>query len=197
MKPLIITFFICTLFLQGCGIYKPVDSRKTPVNVKDRVAKNIEEGRGVRFGRGSKAGGGVFDFASSNELWRATLDVLDFVSLSNASYSGGVVITDWIDGSSLKNKSDKDIKIHVRFLSNEIRADGLEVLLYERKCASGDKNNCRIKKSKSSIENEIKLAILKKATLYRKQSNEKSAKEYRKKYGKAKHDGFNQEKKSK
>ena len=196
MKPLIIiTFFVCTLFLQGCGFYKPVDSRETPINVKDRVARNIEEGRGVRFGRGAKTGGGVFDFASSNELWRATLYVLDFVSLSNASYSGGVVITDWIDGSSLKNKSDKDIKIHVRFLSNEIRADGLDVLLYERKCASGNKNNCKIKKSKSSIENEIKLAILKKATLYRKEGDQKRAKEYRKKYWKAKHDGFNQEKK--
>ena len=102
MKFFIIFLFIFALFLNGCGIYKPVDTRKVPVNAKERVKRNIEEGRGVRFGKKGK--GGVFDFASSNEMWRATLEVLDFVSFTNASYSGGIVITDWISGSTLNNE---------------------------------------------------------------------------------------------
>ena len=47
-----------------------------------RVQKNIEEGRGIRFGKGSSQGG-VFDFASSNELWRASIEILDFVPFTN------------------------------------------------------------------------------------------------------------------
>ena len=33
--------------------------------------------------------GGVFDFATSNELWRASLDTLDFMPLISADYGGG------------------------------------------------------------------------------------------------------------
>ena len=81
-NPKLTNFFtILTLItlIPGCGIYKPVDARKVPVNVNDRVRKNIEEGRGIRFGKSVK--GGVFDFASANELWRASVETLDFVPL--------------------------------------------------------------------------------------------------------------------
>ena len=77
--------------------------------------------------------GGVFDFASSNELWRASIEVLDFVSFTNASYSGGILITDWFSGNTESNENNqREIKITVRFLSNEIRADGIKSC-YSRK----------------------------------------------------------------
>ena len=104
LKPLLILFFL--LFLTQCGIYKRSDVKDNPVNVKDRVRKNIEEGRGIRFGSSKK--GGVFDFASANELWRASVETLDFVPLVNASYSGGIIITDWFNGGSDNNR---DLKI--------------------------------------------------------------------------------------
>ena len=90
-------FFISLLlFTNQCGIWDPADARKVPVNAKDRVAKNIEEGRAIKFSKLGKGGGsGNFEFASSNEMWRATIEILDFVPLSSADYGGGIVITDW------------------------------------------------------------------------------------------------------
>ena len=76
-KLLLVIFSI--FILSGCGIYKRSDVKDNPVNVNDRVKRNIEEGKGIRFGKSRK--GGVFDFASSNELWRASVETLDFVPL--------------------------------------------------------------------------------------------------------------------
>ena len=84
MKKLTLLLITTSLILTGCGIYKHSPIKDNPVNVKDRVAKNIEEGRGIRFGKGGSSGG-VFDFASSNELWRASIEILDFVPFTNVS----------------------------------------------------------------------------------------------------------------
>ena len=152
-------------------------------NVKDRVQKNIEEGRGVRFGNlGVGSSGGTFDFASSNEMWRASIEILDFVSFTNASYSGGIIITDWFSN----NKDKKEIKITVRFLSNEIRAEGIEVTIHERICEQNN-INCKITKKKSKLESEIKIAILKKAARLQIEDRKKYKKDkkYLKKIGTA------------
>ena len=138
-----------------------------PTDVTERVEKNIEEGRGVSFGVGKKQGG-VFDFATSNEMWRASMEVLDFVSFTNASYSGGIIITDWFSGNTNDQQLNiRELKITVRFLSNEIRADGLKIIVHEKICNSGNKDDCQIQKIESEINNQIKLAILKKASLYK------------------------------
>ena len=78
MKKLTLLLITTSLILTGCGIYKHSPIKDNPVNVNQRVQKNIEEGRGIRFGKGASKGG-VFDFASSNELWRASIEILDFV----------------------------------------------------------------------------------------------------------------------
>ena len=92
---------------QGGKFFKRSDVKDNPVNVEERVQKNIEEGRGIRFGKFGKGGGGTFDFASSNDLWRATVETLDFVPLINASYSGGIIITDWYSENDNLNESIK------------------------------------------------------------------------------------------
>ena len=126
-----------------------------------------------------------FQFSSSNELWRASLDILDFIPLSNVDYSGGIIITDWYNEGTASNES---IKITIRFLSNEIRADGLDVVIHKRIC-QGTSVSCKVTKYSSGLEEEIKLAILKKATILQKRGDDKkkalSKKEYEKKYGKA------------
>ena len=160
-KKFLLLFLILSLSLSGCGIYKRSDIKDNPGNVEERVQRNIEEGRGLRFKKG-RASGGVFDFASSNEMWRASIEILDFVSLTNASYSGGIIITDWFSNSKDKAGNKKEIKITIRFLSNEIRAEGIEVIIHERICEQNN-NNCKIIRKKSKLENEIKIAILKKA----------------------------------
>ena len=73
-------------------------AKDVPIDAKERVEKNIEEGRGFSLGTVGKRGG-TFDFASSNELWRASIEILDFVPLTTADYSGGVIITDWYNAS--------------------------------------------------------------------------------------------------
>ncbi len=166
MKNFILLILIVSLSLTaGCGrtknIFKRSDIKDNPVNVNDRIKKNLEEGRGIRFGKNKKTGG-TFDFASSNELWRASIEVLDFVPFTNASYSGGILITDWFDGNSKSNDEKRDLKITVRFLTNQVRADALDVSIHERKCQKSF-SDCNVKKIQSKLENEIKLAILKRA----------------------------------
>jgi len=173
--------FIIFFNLSGCGLYKKTDARKVPVNVNERIKKNVEEGRGIRFGTNTKNSGGTFDFASSNELWRATIDTLDFVPLVNASYSGGIIITDWFnEGKKNSSSNTRDLKITIKFLSNEIRSDSLEVILHEKICDK-EKNNCSTLLVKNEVVGEIKLAILKKATFLKKNQIENIVKENRKK----------------
>ena len=177
-KYLLLIFSLISLFiLSACkNPFRYTDAREIPVDAKERVRKNIEEGRGVTLFGGEKKGG-VFDFASSNELWRASIEVLDFVSFTNASYSGGILITDWFSGNTESNENNqREIKITVRFLSNEIRADGIQVVIHEKVCSDKTKLDCKINKIKSSIGNDVKLAILKKAALLKKESEKKTKK---------------------
>tara|TARA_Y100001980_G_C14384436_1_gene185454 strand:- start:18 stop:680 length:663 start_codon:yes stop_codon:yes gene_type:complete len=156
---LVFTFLIIFL-LNSCGPFKyqPVDVKDSPINDADMRKRNIEEGRGFSIPVGKNAGGGNFNFANANELWRATLDILEFTPLSNVDYTGGIIITDWY---SSDNNLDQSIKISVQFLTEEIRADGILVKIYERKCQTI--SSCKVNMLESELNQEIKLAILKKA----------------------------------
>ena len=189
MKKFTLLLITAAFFFTSCGIYKRSDVKDNPVNVNERVAKNIEEGRGIRFGKGSSQVG-VFDFASSNELWRASIDILDFVPFTNASYSGGIIITDWFSGNSKVENEKRELKITVRFLTNEIRSDALDIRIHERICNLDSIYYCNTNKITSNLENEIKLAILKKAAILEKQSLKKTVKRKRKKKGVAKESLF-------
>jgi len=158
-----LTGIVIVSFLSSCGIYKPVDSRKVSPNSKERVKKNLEEGKGLSFSKMMDGGGGGtnYQFASSNPMWRATLEILDFLPLSNVDYSGGIIITDWYnEGTSL----DESIKITVRFLTNEVRSDGLKIIVHKKRCSV--EQNCQITKISSALEHELQVAILKKAILF-------------------------------
>ena len=85
-----VPFIILLLLLTSCkgGKLPGGDARKFPADPELRVKKNLEEGRGFRLKDqfGNKQRGGVFDFASSNELWRASLDIIDFMPLSSVNF---------------------------------------------------------------------------------------------------------------
>ena len=149
------------------------DARKFPADPKLRVKKNLEEGRGFRINEvfeGPK--GGVFDFASSNELWRASLDTIDFMPLLSVNYSGGIIVTDWY--SSEESLSGESVKISIRFLTNEVRADALDIKVFNRKC--NNVSNCIVSQVDDELAPELKKQILKKATLYKKEAKEKNNK---------------------
>ena len=118
-----------------------------------------------------KGGKTNYQFASSNPMWRATLEILDFLPLSNVDYSGGIITTDWYNEGTA---SDESIKITIRFLSNEIRADGIKVIVHKKKC--NIKQKCIVKKISSALEYELQVAILKKAAIFEKEYRRKTRK---------------------
>ena len=145
------------------------DARKNPADPAKRVEQNLKDGKGFQLNEvlgGRK--GGVFDFASSNELWRASLDVIDFMPLSSVNYSGGIIITDWYSTDQNLNES---IKISIRFLTNEIRTDSLDIKVFNKKC--NNTLNCKITESDGVISKELKRKILKTATLYKEEKKNK------------------------
>ena len=160
---------IIHLFLAGCNGKLPGgDARKWPANPEERVKKNLAEGRGFKLSEFGKQQGGVFEFASSNGLWRASLDVIDFMPLTSVNYSGGIIITDWYS----ENNSNESIKISIRFLTNELRADALDIKVFNRTCTKS-LLNCKTIETEGVLASELKREILKKAALYQKQDKEK------------------------
>ena len=175
-----ILFLLILFSLTSCakeGFFKTGDARKNPPDPRERVKKNLEEGKGFRINDvigGARRGATNFEFASSNELWRASLDVLDFMPLTSANYSGGIIITDWY---SEQGNTEESIKITIRFLSNEVRSDAIDVDIFYKKCIST--NNCKINKQDGQLKKEITKQILARAAVYQKQSKDKNYKPYR------------------
>ena len=166
---LLITFFTFSSCAKE-GFFKTGDARKNPPDPKLRVKKNLEEGKGFRLNQAIKGGGRTnFEFASSNELWRASLDVLDFMPLTSANYSGGIIITDWY---SEQGNAEESIKITIRFLSNEVRSDAVDVDVFYKKCVAA--NNCKINKQDGQLKKEITRQILAKAAVYKKLQKDKN-----------------------
>ena len=173
IKNLLILFGIL-LILNGCKSLPGGDALKNPPNAKERAAKRIEEGKGFRLSNATKNLGGTnYEFASSNELWRASLDTIDFMPLTSANYSGGIIITDWYSGNS---NLDESIKIIIRFLSNEVRSDALEIKIFYKNCTT--LTNCLVSEKETSLKSELKKEILKKAAIYKKDIDEKNFQKY-------------------
>jgi hypothetical protein len=172
----ILSFVTLFGFLQyGCNGKLPGgDARKFPDDPKLRVKKNLEEGRGFKLNDMLKSGpkAGVFEFASSNKLWRASLDVIDFMPLASVNYSGGIIITDWYTNGRSQNES---IKITIRFLTNEIRSDALNIKIFTRKCKES-LINCKYIEPNKSLVAELKKEILKRATKYQMEEKENKKK---------------------
>ncbi len=170
LRILIFKPIIIALLLSSCG--KSGDARNIPANMEERQRKNIEEGRGIKFFSSNDARlKGEFDFASSNELWRASLDTLDFMPLALANYSGGVIVTDWYNDSDSKNES---VKISIRFLSNEVRSDALKIKVFYKNCST--QLDCKIIDKSEALSNELTNKILTKAALYEKEKKSKKKK---------------------
>ena len=159
MKKITLIFALNFIILQSlvsCGIYKPVDAKKYPPQPELRVKSNIEEGRGFRLMTGfeNDRKGGKFEFANANPLWRASLDVIDFMPLASANYSGGMIITDWYNDSVNTNDS---IKLTIRFLSNEVRSDALIIKIFYRTCT--EINKCIVSEKTGPLAKELKKEI--------------------------------------
>ena len=160
-------FFLFSLVVScGKGFFKKVDTRKVPISGPERAKKNVKEGRGVGLGQviGRGAGSTNYEFSTSNPMWRATLDILDFLPLSTVDYSGGIIISDWYTDETNKNQA---LKITVRFMSNVIQSNSLKITVHRKKCSVNQ--SCNVELFKSRIQEELIASILKEATILEKQ----------------------------
>ena len=165
---LLILLITSSFFLNGCNGMPGGDARKYPADPQKRIEKNIAEGKGFSFNSNLGKNSGVFEFASSNELWRASLDILDFMPLASVNYSGGIIITDWYSNDKTSKES---IKISIRFLSNEVRSDALDIKVFNRICV--DLSNCVVSEKTGNIAPELKVKILKTAAIYKSEKEKK------------------------
>tara|TARA_B100000780_G_C21074113_1_gene432340 strand:- start:609 stop:1142 length:534 start_codon:yes stop_codon:yes gene_type:complete len=163
----ILLLFFLIFSLQQCGVLKRnpnTSAENIPTNAMERAKLNVKEGRGISIGSALKRGKSTtYNFNTSNPMWKASLDTLDFLPLSTVDYSGGVVITDWYNNNKNTNES---LKITVRFLSNEVRSDSLKITVHQRKCSAN--LNCTVNVLNSKIKQELKSTIIKKAALIEK-----------------------------
>ena len=146
-----------TVLISGCGNVGSIFDPKPPIEpeARKRARQNAEEGKGIGV-FGKKNQNTNYQFATSNPMWRASLDTLDFMVLATVDYAGGLIISDWYSD----NNPDEAIKITLRFLDNEVRVDALKVTIHKKICKN---NNCRIQQVESDLSFDIKDKILKKA----------------------------------
>jgi hypothetical protein len=165
----LLLIFIISIPLLSCGGFKKVDQRSRPTDPEERRRQAVAEGRGTGINDLFKKRGGTnFEFSSSNPMWRASLETLDFLPLLTVDYSGGVIITDWYSDAS----SNESIKLTLRFLSNEIRSDSLKIIIHKRTCETV--SNCVTSLSESNlIKDELRSSILRKAALLEKSDKQK------------------------
>ena len=161
----IIAFFFLLSSIVSCGGFKKVDTRKVPISGPERAKKNIAEGRGVSLSKAlGNTKGTNYEFSTSNPMWRATLDILDFLPLATVDYSGGVIISDWYTDNSNK---DQALKVTVRFLSNTVQTNSIKVTVHRKKCSVNQ--TCDVELFKSRIQEELIASILKEAAILEKQ----------------------------
>ena len=171
----ILIYLIISVFLTSCnGFFKYSPARENPTKGSERAKKNIEEGRGVSLGGLARGRGKTnYEFSTSNPMWRASLEILDFLPMTTVDYSGGIIISDWYSDNSSGNQDS--IKITIRFLSNEIRSDSLKIIIHKKKCSS--QQSCAVDVlSNSTISQELRTSIIKKASLLEQDSKKKKKK---------------------
>jgi len=79
-----------------------------------------------------------------------------------------MIISDWYS-DSVNNES---LKITIRFLSNEVRSDSLKIIVHKKDC--GSNQNCKITLlGNSTIVNELRSSIVRKAAILEKEDKKK------------------------
>ena len=176
-KKTVIFLIFSLIMLSSCsdsGFLKKPEWGEPAKDGKELARENVKEGRGIQI-RPQKNQGGNFLFASSNPMWRASLETIDFMPLLTVDYAGGIIITDWYsDGSS-----NESIKITIKFLDTEVRVDAMMIDIHKKIC--NNSNNCSINKIDTKLNFEIRDKILKKAAVYAKDLKERINKDRPKK----------------
>ena len=168
---LLLPILMLSLTSCGKGFFKKVDMRERPVNMQERARQNVEQGKGISINKMlNRRGNTNFQFSSSNPLWRASLEILDFLPMTTVDYAGGMIISDWYSDNT--SNSNESIKITIRFLSNEVRSDSLKIIAHKKTCKGVSSCNTTILEN-SAISKELISSIVRKAALLEKEDKEK------------------------
>lgn len=168
------TSLILILLTLSCAKKNPdfEDEKVRDTNPFERARQAARDGGGILGDISpNKKSATTFDFATSNVLWRATLKSLDFLPIANADYSGGVIVYDWY---SQDLNSNEQIKISIKFLSNEIRSDSIVISAHKKICNNNER--CSIAKVENNLANEIKDKILLNARIIKIEESKKEKK---------------------
>jgi len=157
----LLIFLIIGVILSSCNSFKKSEDgdnilkkKRINPNVDERAREAADKGAGL-FGKNS-GGSTTYDFATSNVLWRATLETFEDIPLNVVDYSGGIVSTEWYSG---KIESNESIKLTIRFLSNEASISSIKVISHKKKCKD---SNCQISRLDADFESKIKNKIFNK-----------------------------------
>ena len=159
LKRLLLSMLLSIALFSCSGFGSKEENAETGIkkkrfepNIKASTRTAAESGGITLFGSKKNE-----DLGQNNVLWKATLNTLDFIPLANATYTGGIIVTDWY---SSEQSSDKSIKISVTFLSPELSSTSIKVDSFEKSCKE---NRCKVAKLDSSFSNNIKTKILENA----------------------------------
>ena len=158
IKYLFLLVFIA-LFTAGCSSLKEkgeedIIKKETPeANMRERILSR--ESVGIFDSARSRMGGTSYEFATSNVLWRASLQSLKGMPIASANYSGGVLISDWIDSEEVGST----YKIQINFKSSELAVSSLDVQTFLKKCSS-NYTNCKLSTGSEETSAAIKNKIL-------------------------------------
>jgi len=82
-------------------------------------------GQSLERPRADVAAAQVTTIGVNSYLWRATLEALSFMPLTQADSAGGVIVTDWYANPQQPNER---VKVSVSILDQDLRADALRVV---------------------------------------------------------------------
>jgi hypothetical protein len=99
------------------------------------------------------AGLGVNSF-----MWRATLDTLSFMPITQADPFGGTIVTDWYEDP---NAQGERFKINAYILSDKLRSDGIRISVFKQKL--DEKLGWRDEKVAQSTASDLEDAVLTRA----------------------------------
>jgi hypothetical protein len=155
-----------SMFAAGCGLnveqdYLVPDPNDKDSNVYESELKGQQtsvfgDGGLDLFNLGSKkkVEGGGSGIGVNSFLWRASLDTIAFMPLSQADPFGGVIITDWY---SPPEAPKERYKMSVYILGRELRADGVRVAVFRQQSngTNGWVSRDLSKNTATNLENQI------------------------------------------
>lgn len=139
----VLTVSCFAMIIAGCSLFG--DDEKAPaqtgkVTRVEGKSSGPDQGLlntwfGLNEQPGSGGGGSSTGISVNGFLWRAALDTISFMPLSQADPFGGIILTDWYRPAETQRER---FKVNVYILDSELRADGLRVSVFRQRLdASG------------------------------------------------------------